>query len=93
MKNAPEMIAPMVVYLATDDAWNVNGQIFSVTGGQIGVLAHPVPGRTIYKRGTWTLDELDSLVPYVLMKDERNPAPPAPDLPVPGRTPLPESRG
>jgi NAD(P)-dependent dehydrogenase (short-subunit alcohol dehydrogenase family) len=77
-RNAPEMVAPMVVYLATDDAWNVNGQIFAVAGGQIGVLRHPVPDRSIFKRGTWTLDERDTLVPDVLLKDVPNPAPAQP---------------
>src|SRR4030066_17476 len=29
----PEQIAPMTLYLATDDALNINGQIFHVSGG------------------------------------------------------------
>src|SRR4029078_4418445 len=33
----PEMIAPMAGYLASDDAWNVNGQIFHVMGGMVGL--------------------------------------------------------
>ena len=33
----------MACYLATDDAWNINGQIFLVYGGTVSLLAHPVP--------------------------------------------------
>jgi hypothetical protein len=38
--------------------YNVNGQIFHVYGGIVSVLNHPLPWRTIYKPGMWTLDEL-----------------------------------
>jgi hypothetical protein len=33
----------------------------------------------------WTLDELDQLVPRALLQGIANPAPPAPDIEVPGR--------
>jgi NAD(P)-dependent dehydrogenase (short-subunit alcohol dehydrogenase family) len=83
--NAPEMVAPMVCYLCTDDAWNINGQIFSVSGGRIGVLNHPVAARSIFKRGLWTLDELDAILPDALPGAFDNPAPPAGDVTVAGR--------
>jgi NAD(P)-dependent dehydrogenase (short-subunit alcohol dehydrogenase family) len=81
----PEQVAPMVCFLATDFAWNINGQVFHVQGGQVSVLHHPLPYRTIYKPGLWSLDDLDQAVPELLMKDIANPAPPAPDIDVPGR--------
>ena len=59
----PEMIAPMVAYLATDEAWNVNGQTFLVYAGTVAVLQHPTPWRTAFKPGMWTLDELSKAVP------------------------------
>ena len=80
----PDMIAPMVCYLATDGAWNVNGQCFLVYAGHISVLQHPVPWRTIFKPGMWSLDELSAQVPSVL-EGTRNPAPQPADLEVPGR--------
>jgi hypothetical protein len=43
------------------------------------------PYATVAKDGMWTIDELASLVPAALMRDIRNPAPPAPDLDIPGR--------
>jgi NAD(P)-dependent dehydrogenase (short-subunit alcohol dehydrogenase family) len=84
-ERAPEQVAPMVAYLCTDDAWNINGQIFAVSGGTVSLLYHPTPYRTIFKEGTWTVDELKGVVPTQLMADVVNPAPPAPDIEVPGR--------
>jgi len=80
----PDDIAPMVAYLATDQAWNVNGQIFLVYGGTVAVLQHPVHWRTISKPAMWELDELTQMVPTML-EGTRNPAPPPEELEIPGR--------
>jgi NAD(P)-dependent dehydrogenase (short-subunit alcohol dehydrogenase family) len=80
----PEDVAPMVCFLASDYAWNINGQIFAVAGGNVSILNHPLGYRGIYKQGMWTLDELDAAVPGILTFTE-NPAPPAEELDVPGR--------
>jgi NAD(P)-dependent dehydrogenase (short-subunit alcohol dehydrogenase family) len=85
MMASPEMVAPMACFLATDLAWNINGQIFGVSGGTVSLLNHPLAIRTIYKPGMWTLDELDQMVPRGLVQGIANPAPPAPDIEVPGR--------
>jgi NAD(P)-dependent dehydrogenase (short-subunit alcohol dehydrogenase family) len=81
----PEMVAPMVAFLASDYAWNINGQVFAVAGGTVSVLNHPLAYRTIYKPGMWTLDELDEVVSRDLLRGIENPAPPNPDVDVPGR--------
>ena len=81
----PEMVAPMACFLATDYAWNINGQIFSVQGGTVSVVNHPLTYRSIHKQAMWTLDELDQMVPRHLLAGVANPAPPPPDLEVPGR--------
>ncbi len=80
----PEAIAPMVCYLASDHAWNINGHVFLVYAGTVALLHHPIPWRTIYKPGLWSLDELSQMVPG-LLEGTRNPAPPPDDLEVPGR--------
>ena len=81
----PDWIAPMTAYLATDGAWNINGEIFHVYGGTVAVLQHPTPWRTIFKPGMWSLDELSAQVPE-LLAGTKNPAPPPEDLEVPGRS-------
>jgi hypothetical protein len=80
----PDMIAPMACYLATDDAWNVNGQVFLVYAGTVALLQHPTHWRSTYKAGTWELDELSKAIPE-LLEGTRNPAPPPEELEVPGR--------
>jgi 3-oxoacyl-[acyl-carrier protein] reductase len=74
----PEDIAPFVVYLATDEAANINGCTFLVTGDQIALYSEPVATKTIYKAGVWTLDELSAVVPSTLAAGLVNPAPPEP---------------
>ncbi|MGB6896323.1 MAG: SDR family NAD(P)-dependent oxidoreductase [Dehalococcoidia bacterium] len=81
----PDYVAPMVVFLCTDEAWNVNGKLFYVSGGTIALAHEEAPMRTITKQGMWTIDELRMLVPTQLLRDLRNPAPPPPDLDIPGR--------
>ncbi|HLA18434.1 MAG TPA: SDR family NAD(P)-dependent oxidoreductase [Dehalococcoidia bacterium] len=83
---APECVSPMVCYLASDHAWNINGQIFHVYAGTVALLHHPLPSRTIFKNGMWTLDELSKMVPQML-EGTRNPAPPPDELEIPGRAP------
>jgi 3-oxoacyl-[acyl-carrier protein] reductase len=81
----PEYVAPMVGYLASDDAWDINGWIFNVSGGTVSVAHHPTAMRTVFKPGLWELSELDDAVNNVLMKGLDNPAPPRDDVEVPGR--------
>jgi len=81
----PEQVAPMVVFLCTDEAWNINGKVFAVAGGAISLLQEEVPMRTIIKQGMWTVEELRELVPSRLMYGLPNPAPPPRDLEIPGR--------
>ncbi|MGH7787308.1 MAG: SDR family oxidoreductase [Candidatus Binatia bacterium] len=72
----PEDVAPMVAFLASDHAANVNGQIFLCAGTSYSLLSLPRAEKTLYKEGRWTLDELDALVPVTLAEGLKNPAPP-----------------
>ncbi len=75
----PDDNAPIVVYLATDAAANINGQVFFSNGGQIQLCYHPMPGpKVIHKEGRWTLDELDRIMPTTLAAGLVNPGPPQP---------------
>ncbi len=81
----PEHVAPMTVWLCTDEAWNVNGKIFHVAGGVVSLASEEAPFRQITKDGMWAVAELAALVPTQLMFGVQNPAPPPADLEVPGR--------
>ncbi len=80
-----EHVAPMTVWLCTDEAWNVNGKIFHVGGGSVSLAHEEHHIQSIEKDGKWTLQELAALVPNQLMAGIPNPAPPPPDLDIPGR--------
>jgi hypothetical protein len=72
----PNDIAPMVAYLASEPAADVNGQFFLCYGSAIALLSQPRPTRTLFKPdGYWTLDELDRLAPAALTDGLENPAP------------------
>jgi NAD(P)-dependent dehydrogenase (short-subunit alcohol dehydrogenase family) len=73
----PDYIAPMVVYLCTDEAKDINGQMFQVRGADISLLNNPFAVRTMEKDGRWTVDEIAELMPRALLMDVHNPAPPA----------------
>ena len=77
-QSVPEMVAPLVVYLCTDAAANVNGYDFEVGGGQIGVYSQPEVTAKIEKAGIWTLDELMDIMPQKITKGLVNPVPPQP---------------
>jgi NAD(P)-dependent dehydrogenase (short-subunit alcohol dehydrogenase family) len=81
----PKYVAPMTTYLLTDQAWNINGKVFYVSGGNVSLAHDETPYRTIAKPGMWDVDELRALVPGQLMGGLTNPAPPPADLDLPGR--------
>ena len=55
----PEAVAPLVVWLCTDAAANVNGRDFYVAGNEIGLFPELEPERLLYRDGGWDLDALD----------------------------------
>jgi len=76
--NKPEDIAPLVVWLASDDAANVNGRTFFVQTGIVALYSEPVHEKSILKAGGWTIDELFLNMPTSLAAGLVNPYPPAP---------------
>jgi NAD(P)-dependent dehydrogenase (short-subunit alcohol dehydrogenase family) len=55
----PEKIAPLVVYLASDKADGVTGQIFGVRNNEVFLFSQPRPVRTIHRSDGWTPEKLD----------------------------------
>ena len=75
----PTHIAPFICYLASDYAYNVNGQTFLVYGDTISLMSQPRPERSIYEpSGHWDMETLPPLARDVLTRGIVNPAPPAP---------------
>jgi len=72
----PMTLTPFLVYLCTDEAADINGQVFDVTGSNIAIYSEPVKLKSIDKKeGLWTIEELIEQVPKVLLQGYKNPAP------------------
>ena len=54
----PEKIAPLAVYLCSDTAADITGQIFSVRNNEIYLFNQPRPIQTIHRADGWTPETL-----------------------------------
>jgi NAD(P)-dependent dehydrogenase (short-subunit alcohol dehydrogenase family) len=57
-KMSPRDIAPLAVYLASEEAAGVSGQVFGVRGKEIFVFSQPRPVRSVHRADGWTPDRL-----------------------------------
>ncbi|HYB92486.1 MAG TPA: SDR family NAD(P)-dependent oxidoreductase [Candidatus Binataceae bacterium] len=69
----PINVAPIVVYLASDDAANVTGQAFGASGYRIVRYSHIIPERTIFNSGPWDIDKLFEDIKGTLLTDLQAP--------------------
>jgi 3-oxoacyl-[acyl-carrier protein] reductase len=70
--NRPEDVASLVVYLASEQADHINGCVFEVWRGHVGIYTEPPPVENVLKkRGSWTADELSRAIPMSLTKGRR----------------------
>ncbi len=56
----PAKIAPIAVYLASDAAKDVNGQIFAVRNNEIFLMSQPRPERSVHRSEGWTPETVAS---------------------------------
>jgi NAD(P)-dependent dehydrogenase (short-subunit alcohol dehydrogenase family) len=54
----PEKIAPLAVYLGSDAAAGISGQIFSVRNNEIYLFNQPRPIKTMHRADGWTPDQI-----------------------------------
>ena len=67
--NRPEDVASLVVYLASEQAGHINGCIFEVWRGHVGIYIEPPPVQNVLKKdGSWTPEELSKAIPESLTK-------------------------
>ena len=72
----PEGMAPLIVYLATEEAAHVSGTVFAAAGnGEFRIYSEPEEKNLIKKdTGLWTVDELVEQVPGTLLEGYTSPA-------------------
>ena len=62
----PEDVAPLVVYLLSDKARHVTGQVYTAVGGKIAVWNQPREVRAMFTQGRWTPEEIEARLDTVV---------------------------
>ena len=67
----PEYLAPVIAYLATEEAAGITGKVIACGGGRVALYSDPVEIKGLYKDhrkdGPWTIDDLTRLLPRTLL--------------------------
>ena len=71
-RSRPEDVAPLAVWLCTDDAAAVNGHDFFVMGDEVALWSEPDFWRTAFQAGGWTIDLLDQYASDTLIHGLEN---------------------
>ncbi|MFC2014568.1 SDR family NAD(P)-dependent oxidoreductase [Chloroflexota bacterium] len=64
-----EHIPAIVLYLSTDEAANVNGQVIGASRGRVALYSWPTEVKGLYKEGVWTLEELMKSLPVTIFQE------------------------
>jgi NAD(P)-dependent dehydrogenase (short-subunit alcohol dehydrogenase family) len=56
----PAKVAPLAIYLLSQDASAVSGQIFAVRNNEIFLFSQPRPIRSVHSQGGWTPEQIGS---------------------------------
>ena len=62
----PEDVAPMAVYLLSDEAQDVTGQVYTVVGNKIAVWSQPKELRSMYADGRWKPEDIAKRLPSTI---------------------------
>ncbi|TAK27770.1 MAG: SDR family oxidoreductase [Chloroflexota bacterium] len=66
----PEDIAPLVVFLCSDQARHVTGQVYTAQGYKIALWSHPKEIRTVFNHERWTPETIAEIFGNQLGQDE-----------------------
>ncbi|MDD9942053.1 MAG: SDR family NAD(P)-dependent oxidoreductase [Myxococcales bacterium] len=70
----PQQIAPVVTWLASERAADVNAQILHVSGGRVGIMQQPAVIRSFKSEALWSLDQLNQAIPQLVEAKQANEA-------------------
>jgi NAD(P)-dependent dehydrogenase (short-subunit alcohol dehydrogenase family) len=65
-RRGPQQIAPVVSWLASEPAKDLNAQIIHVSRGQVAIMQQPALLKAFKSEGLWTQDQLSTLMPKLL---------------------------
>jgi len=78
----PDYFANFMAYLASDEAKDVNGQVFLTTPGALGIFSQPEivlqERHNPNEEGPWTFDQCSQITKEKLLINYKNPAPEQP---------------
>ncbi len=69
----PANVAPIIIYLASDEAAEINGQIFGSEGYRLLRYRHIFWDKIVYGNGPWDIDELFKVMKRTLARDLEKP--------------------
>ncbi len=69
----PDNIAPLIVFLASEEASNISGQCFAASGYQFSLVSQPQVVKTIRNENGWTVDSLAAILPQTFGEDLKKP--------------------
>lgn len=70
--NPPELFAPFIVYLASDEAREINGTVFLTAGGLIARYSNPAIAASMKRQEGWSVEQIIREAPDTLFKDYKN---------------------
>ena len=68
----PQHVAPVVTWLATEEAASISGQIIHWASGLVGIMQQPAIIKSFQKSEIWSLDELDARMPELIEAKRAN---------------------
>jgi NAD(P)-dependent dehydrogenase (short-subunit alcohol dehydrogenase family) len=68
----PEHVASVVAFLASDMAQDITGWTVGITGDRLSLIEDPVPVKTVFCPGGWTLEKVVELWPGTFGLDQRH---------------------
>ena len=72
-EGGPQHVAPICAWLAGEEAASITSEIFHTGRGGVAIMQQPRVIKQFHKgSGTWTLDELDNLVPQLIEAKKAN---------------------
>jgi NAD(P)-dependent dehydrogenase (short-subunit alcohol dehydrogenase family) len=69
----PGNVAPIVIFLASDEAAEITGQVFASEGYSVTRYYHMSPERTVYNKGPWDLDQFFKVMKRTMARDLQKP--------------------